>query len=100
MDKKYRCHYLAMLGHEVPRTMSLASVGSSWRESNAELCVSGESGEVGETSEGGGCATGDGEEVACAGGGGGKEGEVKGAQDSDEPTKEEAQNVDELTSES
>ena len=26
VDKKYRCHYLAMLGHEPPQNMSLASV--------------------------------------------------------------------------
>ena len=32
VDKKYRCHYLAMLGHEPPLTMSLASVSAGTRE--------------------------------------------------------------------
>ena len=26
VDKKYRCHYLAMLGHDPPHNLSLASI--------------------------------------------------------------------------
>lgn len=32
VDKKYRCHYLAMLGHEPPQDMSLASVSGRMDE--------------------------------------------------------------------
>ena len=47
VDKKYRCHYLAMLGHEPPQTMSLASV-SGRRDCDME------EGRGGEVEEGGG----------------------------------------------
>lgn len=36
VDKKYRCHYLAMLGHEPPQNMSLASV-SGRKEETSDL---------------------------------------------------------------
>lgn len=35
-DKKYRCHFLAMLGHEAPADMSLASVSGRRNEEEEE----------------------------------------------------------------
>ncbi|CAI7989852.1 RNA cytosine C(5)-methyltransferase NSUN2 [Geodia barretti] len=43
VDKKYRCHYLAMLGHEPPQTMCLASV-SGRRDCDSEEGRGGEGG--------------------------------------------------------
>ena len=75
VDKKYRCHYLAMLGHEPPQTMSLASI-SGRRDCDMEEWKGG--GEEGEGGEEGG-EEGGGEEGGEEGeGGGGEEGEGGG----------------------
>ena len=66
VDKKYRCHYLAMLGHEPPQTMCLASV------SGRRDCDMGE-GRGGEVEEGGGEV----EEGGGEGGGGKEERDVE-----------------------
>ena len=63
VDKKYRCHYLAMLGHEPPTNMSLASVSGrkdnertemeTWKRLEEEGGNCGKECEGGEREEGG-----------------------------------------------
>ena len=69
VDKKYRCHYLAMLGHDPPHNMSLASV-SGRRDIEEEMEEMEERGE----------GDGEGEERKTKGAMGGEEevGDVEG----------------------
>ena len=76
VDKKYRCHYLAMLGHKPPQNMSLASI--SGRRDLEEWRGGGESGEGGQGEEEGRGGDEEGREGEGRGEEGGRGGEVIG----------------------
>ena len=51
MDKKYRCHFLAMLGYNPPANMTLASVSAKRKDEEEDVLEMEEEGE-GEGEEG------------------------------------------------